>query len=770
MSALVGQQWGSYRLVRLLGRGGFAEVYLGEHVHLKTQAAVKILHTHLFDEGAEAFLREAQVIAQLTHPHIVRVLDFDLQEQCPFLVLEYAPNGSLRQQHPLGEPIPLEQVLSYVKQVAEVLQYAHEQHLIHRDVKPANMLLGRQNEVLLGDFGIVTMAHSTASQQTDVATGTIVYMAPEQIEGHPCPASDQYSLAIVAYQWLTGVPPFQGSNMEIVARHLAVPPPPLRDKVPGLPEAVEEVILTALAKKPDERFVSVQAFASALEKSSKGRVMSAAGESHNQHAPSPVPADATPVHLSRSISAGQSQSSPAKPVVPIDSYSRPIVSRRTLLIGSLAVGGLGLLAYLGTLTPQFKAWQRGMRGPLMQVFKGHQYNKDDTGSYKDGDIETLLWSPDSQRILSAGTSTKGGDKDRTFQIWDSLDGTNVTTYRMPGIKDTLHISWEPFWAAQGPRLLWMDYENIVYITDVLSGKALLTYRGHYARDIFLRQVAISPDGRLAAGVGITEGSDDHKESNPLRVWSAVDGRDIVTLTAKWADLPGYASGSGYEYGSYNKNHAEQDHIAWAPDSQRLVSWGGSGLLHVWNVHDGSLISSYTKHWEEHKAAETQSGLEVVGVAWSPDGTRILSRLSSSFSSDASAHIWEADSGRNVATLSFSGSEPLFVWSPDGQFIATSFEGKGTTVWAASGSQLFGNDIEYVGSLAWSPDGKRLAVASGSYAGEIVILETDRGQVLLKHAQTHEASDYWDSLMAWSPDGKYIAVTTKGGTVQIWSSS
>ncbi len=262
----VGQQIGNYHLDRLLGHGGFADVYLGTHIYLNTQAAIKLLHTQLDEEGIEEFRNESLTIAHLIHPHIVRVLDFDVENNRPFLVMDYAPNGSLRERHPKGTRLPSATVVSYVKQVASALQYAHDQKLIHRDVKPGNMLLNHQNEVLLSDFGIALVAQSSRSQATEeVVIGTMSYMAPEQIQGKARPASDQYALAAVVYEWLCGAKLFRGSYIELVTQHLSAPPPPFEEHGVHIPSAVEQVVRRGLSKDYHQRFPRVQDFAQALE-------------------------------------------------------------------------------------------------------------------------------------------------------------------------------------------------------------------------------------------------------------------------------------------------------------------------------------------------------------------------------------------------------------------------------------------------------------------------------------------------------------------------
>ena len=307
-----GEHFGNYRLVRLLGQGGFAEVYLGQHLRLNQQAAIKVLHAHLTETEAEHFQQEAQTISALIHPFIIRVFDYDVQDGVPFLVMDYAPNGSLRQRYRKGSLVPLAQVVSFVKQVADALQYAHEQKFVHRDVKPENMLVGRRDEVLLSDFGIATVAHSSGSLSTKEAVGTLAYMAPEQIEGHPRTASDQYALGCVVYEWLCGARPFEGSPTEVMVQQLSMPPPPLHEKVATVPLGVEQVVLRALAKDPKARFPSVRDFAAALEEASQ------LASSPTSYIPSEQPLPGSPALAGLATIA-----------VPDEAPSAPVVSSRS---------------------------------------------------------------------------------------------------------------------------------------------------------------------------------------------------------------------------------------------------------------------------------------------------------------------------------------------------------------------------------------------------------------------------------------------------------
>jgi serine/threonine protein kinase len=274
----------------LIARGNFADVYLGEHLPLSTRAAIKVLHTQLASEEVEKFLTQARTISGLNHPNIVRVLESGVENNIPFLAMDYAPNGTLRQLHPKGTRLPLSTVVSYVKQIADALQYVHDLNLVHRDIKPHNMLLGPDYKILLSDFGIAIVSQiGYRLQKIQEFEGTILYAAPEQIRGRPRIASDQYALGVVVYEWLTGKCPFYGSIEEIAHQHTMSPPPPLREKIPTISPAVEQVVLKALAKDTNERFESVQDFAKALERAARHNWPGQPGPGNRHISPLPLP-------------------------------------------------------------------------------------------------------------------------------------------------------------------------------------------------------------------------------------------------------------------------------------------------------------------------------------------------------------------------------------------------------------------------------------------------------------------------------------------------
>ncbi len=270
MSQQKRQRLGNYWIIGFLGSGGFADVYLGEHISLPRLAAIKVLNGRPTQEKLERFLAEASITARLPHPHIVQVFDFDEVSNPPFLVMQYARYGSLEALH-RGERLLLDTIVSYVKQIAEALDNAHKQGVIHCDIKPNNILLDEDDTALVSDFGIAVSTGRYAAMPR-IFGGTATYMAPEQHRGKPLPASDQYSLGIMVYEWLSGRPPFCGSSYDIIMQHKHDSPPPLWRTAPSTPHTVQSVVLRTLEKDPYERFPSVGSFAQALERACQEEV------------------------------------------------------------------------------------------------------------------------------------------------------------------------------------------------------------------------------------------------------------------------------------------------------------------------------------------------------------------------------------------------------------------------------------------------------------------------------------------------------------------
>lgn len=262
-TTLIGQVFGNYQLERPIGRGAFATVFLARHQYVDKDAAIKILHDRSDDSEKQLFKMEAYLSARLLHPNVVRVLEYG--EQCgrPFLVMNYAPGGSLGQFR--ESRLPLHTIIRYARQAARGLDYLNVQGIIHCDIKPQNLLIGYGNRLLIGDFGIALLASSRATTPGRIIRGTPRYMAPEQIMGRPCFASDQYALAVVIYELLCGAPLFEGTRTEIIHQHLRAEPPLLSDRGVYLPFGVEDVLRKALSKDPRRRYESAGQFVKALE-------------------------------------------------------------------------------------------------------------------------------------------------------------------------------------------------------------------------------------------------------------------------------------------------------------------------------------------------------------------------------------------------------------------------------------------------------------------------------------------------------------------------
>ena len=274
MNDFLGQSLGRYHILEKLGEGGMATVYKAFDTRLERDVAVKIIRKEAFSQEVigrilKRFEREAKTLARLIHPNIVSIIDYGEYENSPYLVMPFLSGGTLKQK--MGKTMPWQDAARLLLPIARALAYVHDQDVIHRDVKPANILITTSGEPMLTDFGIAKMLDLEAGQTltgTGVGIGTPEYMAPEQGMGKEIDGrADIYSLGIILYELVTGRKPFTADTpMAVVLKHMTDPLPRPGSLVDGLPDAVEKVIIKALAKAPADRYQNMSEFAGALKK------------------------------------------------------------------------------------------------------------------------------------------------------------------------------------------------------------------------------------------------------------------------------------------------------------------------------------------------------------------------------------------------------------------------------------------------------------------------------------------------------------------------
>jgi eukaryotic-like serine/threonine-protein kinase len=283
---LEGQQLGRYHLLRLLGSGGMGEVYLAEDPRIEQQVAIKVLraeasaypNVEATKEASRLFLREVKAIAKLDHPNILPLFDYGEATingaTLAYMVMPYRQEGSLTnwlRQRGSAQLLSPEVVAHFIREAADALQDAHDHQIMHQDIKPANFLIRNNKDnptrpdLLLADFGIAKFSNVGTANTSNTIRGTPAYMAPEQWNGHPVQASDQYGLAVMAYELLTGRQPFQGTFEQVMYQHFHAEPLPPNRLNPNLSPDVDAVFRVALAKQPEQRFASVSAFGRALQ-------------------------------------------------------------------------------------------------------------------------------------------------------------------------------------------------------------------------------------------------------------------------------------------------------------------------------------------------------------------------------------------------------------------------------------------------------------------------------------------------------------------------
>ena len=723
-----GLMLGRYRLLHRIGKGGMGEVWLGEDARLHRQVAIKTLPTHSQGdrEYLQRFEREARAAAALNHPHILPVHDYGEQvlpdgQAITYIVMPYIAGGTLNEHIKMlgenGHLMAPQEASNYLLQAAQAIDYAHGQNVLHRDIKPSNMLLRGDDWLLLADFGIARMASEQEQlTQAGVGIGTPEYMAPEQAQGKAEAASDNYSLAVLAYQLFVGQLPFKAETpYATTVQHIITPPPPPREVNPAISPAVEQAILHGLAKEPADRPPTAQAFVAELQHALAGRPYEVSDAPTMRLGDSPVSTEEEQPITPRPESYVPGQS---KVRVPPPSTG---ISRRQVLIGGgavlLAAAGLGTWAVTSrqhstsTVPTTQKATPTPNPGAPLFTLVAHTQP-----------ISSLVWSPTVPTLLaSAGL-------DSQIMLWDIAGlQQGQSSQTTPKAKQALGTSGvTPIllaWSADGQSLAignavytvesngkLVDMEMQIYKND-LSG--LVSYYDKqymtFLRTGFISAVIWGPGKYLTA---ITRPAE-------------LAGKTTYFLEFRDPHHPHQSFGSASEFGfGYS--------LALPPDGSKLAM----GIYNGISVGE-PVISGKNVSWKTSPVLLTFDGAKpltfdgskppVGDVTWSPDGRYVAGITNAQFAPkylQSQLAVWNPQNGDASRTsLSLSGSDTILTklaWSPaptSTQLAAGSRDGA-IYLWNVNPGNLQGNALPVrtlpglpgaeVTALAWSPDGHYLA--------------------------------------------------------------
>jgi Tol biopolymer transport system component/tRNA A-37 threonylcarbamoyl transferase component Bud32 len=698
-----GSTLGNYHIVEEIGVGGMASVYKAYDPATERYVAIKILPKYYSQDPTlrERFRREAKAIANLEHPFILPLFGYGEEDGTAYLAMRYMETGTLADRIE-RESLPLAEVARILEQIAGALDYAHRNGVVHRDVKPSNVLLDNDGNAYLTDFGIAKMVEGVSRLTgSGMALGTPQYMAPEQCVGEDStPASDIYSLGIVLYQMLTGRLPFDAETpIAVVYKQINDPLPPLPVE---LGQAVEEVVLAATAKRPDQRFETATALAGAFKQAIMGA------------APSEGTADDTqPASVWRTLEMETAREEPRRTRRRIRLWrggdqrlayiSLGMLTALTIVI-VVALIKLDIipgpeefrgLALFPTNTPTPSPVPTATPTPTLTP----------TATLTPTPTLTPTLAPPSGRLAFVSDRTGKGD----IYIM-GVDGSGLFNLTDDPAEDK-----HPSWAPGGGRVAFVSDRNgqpDVYVAFA-DGSSVIRITNDRAGE---ENPIWSPDGSLIAYQSGHDGNWDIFVTDPL-------GSAVAQIT---------------------HDPAAAQALAWSPDSQRLVfasSRSGNADIFVVNI-DGRDPRPLTSH----AAPDNEP-------AWSPlDGTRIA--FTSWRNANADIYVVNANGGDPVRLTTDPSDDRFPLWSPDGSKIAFVSERDGNQdiyVMNADSSNLVrltddpANDF----GLVWSPSSQYVAFMSFRDGNSEIYLVPADGSSPPQRLTTSDIS--FDGAMVWTPN-------------------
>lgn len=769
-----GMMLGRYQLSRMIGQGATGEVWAAYDTSLRRQVAIKMLPPVLANDKTylQLFTREAQAAASLDHPYILPVHDYGQQrsednEIITYLVMPLVTGGTLRDRiRAANGPLPLIETVKYLAQAAQAIDYAHSRQIIHRDIKPGNMLL--QNDWLyLTDFGIAKlMTGDTRRSQTVSGSGTPEYIAPEQAQGHAVPASDLYSLAIVAYQMLTGRLPFQGEAVyQILLKQISEMPPPPRQFNPQIPPAVEQVILRGMAKRPEERYQTCTEFMQALQQSSQplGNPAAAASWNQSQYLTTPLTPPSGPVFASQSLpqtsyapqpptdlsrlpyqpglTPPPPPSAPFPPPTGGPSNGKQPLGRRTFLIAGTAAaaavvtGGTALAYYLQNRPSPLKPTptptpapgpQKLMSGVPLLSLTGHN-----------DIVRDVVWHPSGRYLATAGDDTR-------VMVWDvgsalQKSSNSVQTHSQPLYSWKLDNKLADnylHWTSDGRYLVASTNDsNAFYVIDVFTSNS----QPQKYSDAAQINTFLPP---LSKYVAARPGQNEVAVSE----YSLLFTQATVGL---WKI--GHTQGPVRTY-TVNMSNSSIGHIGWSKDGTMLaISSPGGREVAIVDAESGNKLNDLTVPDRTQGKNPTIIRVQLV---WSPMDRNTFA----AFDLDAIV-IYNIHNPHDTLHPLMLGTDDISAHTPP----------KGYTL-----------NVDWfpeVNGIDWSPNG-RYIVASYISSAKLYIWDLQdphprksqdgRQQQKLIFPPAHSGG-HTDTVtdVSWSPNGRYIASGSMDTTAIVW---